>query len=475
MTQLQKAHWIETNVDDVQRLSLLGRAHPTRRFDLYRIMWVRLLLENRWPQFIARALTLLGFAFTILTALAGSRVGSHNFAIIIVWIAWWTLLKLGFIPLGGRSWCSICPVALPGDWLQQGGILTPGRRRFGLNLHWPKSLRGSWLQSSAFLLIGIFSAVTLTDPRVTGWVLLGILFLAVLMSLVFEKRAFCSYLCPIGGFSGLYAKITPVEVRVIEKEICTRHEHKTCYQACPWGIYPLALKNSSACGLCLECLRACPKDNLALNLRPYGDDLSRQPFSSRLDETFLALTMLGSVLAFSAVFLGPWGWIKSAAFEIGSQAWFVYAVSFLFINLFLLPGLFSVSIWLGQKISRSSTPLRAMITNQAQALLPLGLLAWMAFTISFALPKLDLVLAVLNDPFGWGWNIFHFADQALLINISSLSPFLIVALLAVGVFWSGSVTRKVSLSEPDKKDLHNLPVYLFYLTFNIALLWLLIG
>ena len=28
----------------------------------------------------------------------------------VEWIAWWTLLKLVFIPLGGRSWCAICPV-----------------------------------------------------------------------------------------------------------------------------------------------------------------------------------------------------------------------------------------------------------------------------------------------------------------------------------------------------------------------------
>jgi NAD-dependent dihydropyrimidine dehydrogenase PreA subunit len=475
MTQLQKTRWLEPSVDNVRSLPPQARTPTSGRVNLYRIPWVRLLLENRWPQFIARTLTLLGFIFTIFTALTGTRVGSHNFAIIIVWIAWWTLLKLVFIPLGGRSWCSLCPLALPGDWLQQGGILSPGKRKYGLNLRWPKSLRGSWIQSSGFMLIGIFSAVTLTDPRVTGWILLGIFSLPVLMGMVFEKRAFCSFICPIGGFSGMYAKLAPVEVRVIDKEICTRHAHKTCYQACPWGIYPLALKNSSACGLCLECLRACPTDNIALSLRPYGADIDRHQNSSRLDEALLASTMLGSVLAFSALFLGPWGWLKSAAFEIGSQTWFLYAVSFIAINLVLLPGLFSISVWLWQKISRSGIPLGRMIANQAQGLLPLGLLAWIAFTISFALPKLNLILSVLNDPFGWGWNIFHETNHALAIDVSSFSHYLIAILLAIGVFWAGSVTRRLSKVEAAKKDLYNLPVYLFYLSFSIVLLWLLIG
>ena len=68
--------------------------------DLTRIPWARNLLRNRWPQFLLRAVTLAGFVFTILAGLFGSVVGSHNFAIIFVWIAWWTALKLFFI--GGK-------------------------------------------------------------------------------------------------------------------------------------------------------------------------------------------------------------------------------------------------------------------------------------------------------------------------------------------------------------------------------------
>jgi polyferredoxin len=91
-----------------------------QRVNLLKYPWVRSLLTSRWPQFLARGITLAGFTFTIAAGLFGSRVGSHNFAIIFVWIAWWTALKLAFIPLGGRSWCSVCPVPLPGDWLQGG-------------------------------------------------------------------------------------------------------------------------------------------------------------------------------------------------------------------------------------------------------------------------------------------------------------------------------------------------------------------
>ena len=245
------------------------------RMDLASLPWLRPLLDSRWPIFLARCLTLAGFLFTILAGLFGSTVGSHNFAIIFVWIAWWTALKLVFIPLGGRSWCSVCPLPMPGEWLQRGGLVSQARRRLGLGLRWPKKLRGYWLQAGLFLAIGLFSAVTLTDARLTAWVLLGLIALAVVLSLVFERRAFCSYVCPIGGFTGIYAQTAPLEVRVTDPAVCAGHAEKTCYIECPWGLYPLALQDSSACGLCMECLRVCPKDNIALNLRPFGSDLGQ--------------------------------------------------------------------------------------------------------------------------------------------------------------------------------------------------------
>ena len=116
--------------------------------------------------------------------------------------------------------------------------------------------------------------------------------------------------------------------------------------------------------------------------------------------------MLGSALAFSAVFSGPWGALKTAAFRIGSSQWLVYAGLFLALNLLLLPGLFALAVTLGRKLSASPASWRKSIADQAQALLPLGLFTWIAFTISFAFPKFHYVVSVLSDPFGWGWNLF---------------------------------------------------------------------
>ncbi len=442
------------------------------RVDLTRFPRMDVFLRSRWPQFLVRTVTLAGFVFTILAGLLGSVVGSSNFSIIFVWIAWWSGLKLFFIPFGGRSWCSICPIPMPGEWLQNGSVLPPKGKGLGFNLRWPRFLKGNWLQAGGFMLIGLFSAVTLTTPRVTAWVLGGIIILSLVLSLVFERRAFCNYLCPIGGFTGLYAQAGPLEVRVKEAQVCAGHAEKTCYEACPWGQYPLALKSSASCGLCMECLRVCPKDNIAVNLRPWGSDLGPRT-RHRLDETFLGLVMLSSALIDSAVFLGPWGELKAAAYTIGSSAWWIFAAAFLLLTLGLLPGLYALAVWAGQKLSGAKGQLSRALAQQGQVLVPLGLMAWIAFTVSFAFVKFGYVLPVMSDPLGLGWNLLG-TTAAGVGQSTSFSLLLQLTLLVLGLYWASRVAGRIVV-DTERTVRQSVPMIAFSSLFTLAMMWMLVG
>ncbi|NTU65100.1 MAG: 4Fe-4S binding protein [Chloroflexi bacterium] len=181
---------------------------------------VKAALRNRWPQFVIRVIALAGFVVAILSGFVGTPVGNHNFGIVFVWIVWWALLMLIAVPLAGRSWCAVCPIPMPGEWLQNGALLKPRGKGFGLNRKWPRRFRNIWLQNIAFTLLALFSAVVLTQPSVTGVVLLIFLIVALITSVIFERRAFCRYLCPVGGFIGLYSQAAPVEVRVKDPAVC---------------------------------------------------------------------------------------------------------------------------------------------------------------------------------------------------------------------------------------------------------------
>lgn len=454
----------------------------TRRFDLTRLPLVKPLLRSRWPQFLVTVIALSGFLFAIITGLAGTPVGSRNFGIVFVWIAWWALLMLIAVPLLGRGWCSICPIPVPGEWLQRGAVLKPNGRGWGLARRWPRRLRNIWLQNASFALVALFSAVVLTQPAATGIVLAAFLFIAVGASLIFERRAFCRYLCPVGGFIGLYSQIAPIEVRVKDISICAAHTEKTCYigdaegYGCPWQSFPGGLAKNTYCGACMECLRTCPHDNIAINLRPFGDDLIK-PIGRRLDEAFKAFIMLGSAVAYSAVMLGTWGDLKSAAYAVGSGEWFAYAIAFLAFIFGVLPGAFLLAIVAGQRLSGSTAKTKSTFIHMAYALVPLGLAAWIAFSLSFVFTNLSYLWPALSDPLGRGWNLLGAAHAQWTPYLTQAMPMLQAIVLLGGLLWSSATARRIAGERLSARAAmrQSLPVAGFCLIVTAGLLGLLIG
>jgi polyferredoxin len=443
---------------------------------------VKATLRNRWPQFVMRVIALAGFLFAILAGLIGTPVGNHNFSIVFVWIVWWALLMLIAVPLAGRSWCAVCPIPMPGEWLQNGAVLKPRGKGFGLNRKWPRRFKNIWLQNIAFTLLALFSAVVLTQPSITGLVLLLFLIVALVTSLIFERRAFCRYLCPVGGFIGLYSQAAPVEVRVKDPAICAVHTEKSCYTGskdgygCPWLIYPGTLTKNINCGLCMECLRTCTQDNVAFNLRSFGADL-KQPSGSKLDEAFKAFIMLGAALTYSAVMLGPWGVLKSAAYSIGTPQWLVYALTLLGLIYVVLPSAFLIAVGLGRTLAKSKEPLKKSFSAFATVLIPLGLMAWIAFSLSFVFASLSYVWPVLSDPLGAGWNLLGTAGVAWQPYLMSIVPFVQAGVLIGGLLWACVSARRIAAERQTGHGatLQALPVMGFCFVVTIGLLGLLIG
>jgi len=458
--------------------------------ELTRNPLVKGVLKSRWPQWAFFTVLLAMFLFAIFAGIGGTPVGNHNFGIVFVWIAWWAILILVAVPLFGRGWCAVCPIPVPGEWLQRGAVLDPpptneqASKGRWLNLRWPNKLRNIWLQNTSFLLVALFSSIILTTPQVTALVLASMLFLAIGMSLVFERRSFCRYLCPVGGFIGLYAQTAPLELRTKDKSVCVSCEGKPCYNGsqagygCPWQVFPGGLTKNTYCGLCMECLRTCPHDNIAVNIRPFAADLSKP--SARLDEAYKAFIMLGSAMIYAAVLLGPWGSLKSAAYQVGSAAWFVYAAVFLVVILLALPGAFWLvvrfSAYLSllrqksQSVIRRNTSPRSDFSRLATALIPLGLAFWVAFSLSFVLTNGRYILMTLSDPLGWGWNLFGTAQTAWQPVLTFVLAPLQSLVLVGGFAWSARTAQKNAA----EIALSPAPIIVFCLAVTLLMLWLLL-
>ncbi len=429
------------------------------------------LLKNRYPQLGIFIVMLIGFIFAMLAGVIGTPVGSHNFSIVFVWIAWWAILILVAVPFFGRGWCAVCPIPLPGEWIQRGAILDPpDKKPKWLDLRWPNALRNIWLQNIFFLLLALFSSVLLTTPSVTFVVLAAMMFGAIGLSMVFKRRAFCRYLCPVGGFIGLYSQAAPIELRIKDKAACISCAGKSCYNGsesgygCPWDVYPAGLTKNTYCGLCLECIRTCPKDNIAVNLRPFAADLAVP--STRLDEAFKAFIMLGSAMIYAGVLLGPWGTLKNAAYHVGTGAWFIYAPVFLAIIFIVLPGLFS----LGVLQNKSAISFKNRFASLSTVLIPLGLMFWVAFSLSFVLTNATYILATLSDPLGLGWNLIGTANIAWQPVLTAAVAPAQTLVLIVGLLWSVRTAQKTATAI----RVSSMPVILFCLIVTLLMLWLLI-
>ena len=439
--------------------------------DLTRSPIVKGLAKSRYPQLAVSALLLAGYLFAIVAGWIGTPVGNHNFSITFVWIAWWAVLILLAVPFFGRGWCAVCPIPLPGEWLQHGAVLAPpGGKTRRLTLRWPNFLRNIWLQNASFLLLALLSSVLLTAPRVTAIVLAAMLFTAAGLSLVFERRTFCRYLCPVSGFVGIYSQAAPLELRIKEKRVCVACEGKPCYRGsesaygCPWDVFPGGLSKNTYCGLCMECIRACPHDNIAINLRPFAGDLAKP--SARLDEALKAFIMLGSAIVYAAVLLGPWGALKNAAYHVGTLNWFLYAAIFLAVILILLPGLFALCAL----PARDAHAFKARFARLSSVLIPLGLMFWIAFSLSFVLTNATFILASLSDPLGLGWNLFRTADIPWQPLLASLVAPVQTLVLVGGLIWALRIAHRLAA----RLHASRLPISAFCLSLTFVMMWLLL-
>jgi ferredoxin len=452
---------------------------------LNRTSTLKAVLKSRLFQPALQLVMLFGFMLAIFAGFFGTPAGSRNFGIVFVWIVWWALLIIVLVPFFGRLWCTLCPIPAPGEWLQRRAIIRrmPGNLRT-FKKRFPNRLKNMWLQNFGFLTIASFSAVILTRPNVSAGVLLALMVVALALSVLYDNRVYCRYVCPVGGFIGLYAMMSPLELRVRDCQICREHRAKDCVvgnekgYGCPWMVYPGSLTRNTYCGLCFECLKTCPKDNITLRVRPFGSDVFVAK-ERRLDEAYKAFIMLGCAIIYSVVLLGRWGWLKSWANIDSLPHWFFYAAALWASTLVLLPGLFWATTWIGRNIAHAEgIQQRTLFISFAYTLVPLGLAAWIAFSLGFVFVNGSYAISVLSDPFGWGWNLFGTVNAPWTPAAPQLVNFLQVGVLVVGFMIAVNTGYRISrqyFASHRQAFAAILPVTGLLTLITCAFLWLYLG
>jgi polyferredoxin/heme/copper-type cytochrome/quinol oxidase subunit 2 len=433
---------------------------------LQRWPWLKKIVQQRSFHFLVILPNFIVFYLLIISALWGSPVGNRNVAIIFVWILWWFVLKAVIVPLGGRIWCMICPLPAPAEWLSRRTLTgvryvkkpfkTLHHRFTGLQKDWPKILDNIWLQNVLFLTLISFGMILITRPVATAFLFLAILATTLVLALIYRRRIFCRYLCPVGGFLGTYSMASMTELRVIDPEICKKHRQKCCYTgapdgwACPWKQYPGRMKRNNYCGLCTECIKSCPKDNVGFFIRPFGSDR----LLKRYDEMFNVIIMLVVAIAFSITMGGPWAVIKDAANITESRqlgAFVLFIGSIWTLALVVFPGLFVLAGRTANRLAGRPLSPREMTLRLAYILVPVGIFAWIAFSLPMLMVNYGYILNVLSDPLGLGWNLLGTADFAVHPFYPHWIPVIQGTLLLAGLYFGltrGYLGLKMVIADP---------------------------
>ena len=479
-----------------EKLKLFGIIPLEWRFPLTKFKPLRALLKSRWFPFLPIVFNLFIFTIILLAGfIGGLGAGNYNFGVMIVWILWWVLLMMFMVPLIGRFWCMMCPFPLIGDWIQRGKLINVGKQKsWGLGKRWPNKLRNLWPLVILFWVSTWFSGFFTVKPFATFILLGAIILIAIIIALFFEKRTFCLFVCPVSGFQGLYANFSLFGVRSRDPEICKKHVPKTCVvgnekgYGCPWMELPYEMNRNTYCGLCFECLKTCPYDNMDLVLKPFGQDLFAERrrtddvYNRRsTDEAYKALTMIGIFLSFFLAFQGPYGHLRDmvTAKTFGLHGYLGYLLESFTIDFLLIPGSLFLFAWLSKLASRSKeVKLKDVFVNFSYCLVPVGIAIWGAFSLGIIFPNGSYLLHIISDPFSWGWNLFGTASIPWTPFFTGLMPYLQVLVTLGGMLFALDFGYK--FSQRTYKDIGEakrgwIPILIYLILIHIFFVRIFVG
>ena len=415
----------------------LSRSVPKARgVDLLRVPVLGPFLRWKHARTTLQLVLLAAAAVVIMDGLFGPQLAPKNMAGVLPWVHWRGFVALALL-VAGNLFCMACPFML---------TRRPAKALFRAHGHWPRALRTKWLAVGLLLLFfWAYEAFDLwASPWLTAWLAITYFVAAFVIDAFFRGAAFCKYVCPIGHFHFVNSLASPVEVAVREPEICAQCRTRDCIvgryeepralvplgvggnpeapaseasgtsdtletksgeasdpdgprrprergkllqRGCELWLYQETKVGNMDCTFCMECIQACPYDNVGILGRSPARELWEDPlragvgrFSQRPDLAALAL-----FLTFAA-FMNAFGMVTPV---YALEAWMgrvlgiasepvILAILFLAGTVVIPSALVGLAAWASSRLSGSGTSVVREATLYGYALVPVGFGMWVA-------------------------------------------------------------------------------------------------
>jgi ferredoxin len=459
-----------------------------RRFDVLTWPVMGRFLRWRHARLAMQIPVLLLAAWMIFDGLVGPQLAPKNLATVGTWLEYRGLTVLALL-LAGNLFCMACPFMLPrrgGRWIRE-HWLKNGRPA-------PRALRSKWL--AVALVVLFFFAYEYfalwSTPWWTAWVALAYFAVAFAVDTVFQDAAFCKYICPLGQFNFFGSLFSPLEIKVRQPKVCEGCRTKDCITARPsaagmrgWGdqihvldasphlpipadredrgcelnLFQQRKVGNMDCTFCLDCIHACPCENVGIMARTPSKELWTDPWRSGIGRFSQRWDLAALVVVFTfGAFLNAFNMIKpvyglqtrlAEALRTTSRA--PGLVLIFVLGLLVLPAILLSAAGLLTRGQSTDARLGGVVRRYVWALAPMGFGMWLAHYgfhfLTGALTIVPVVQSFLADVGLFGgqirWDLGPLVPQSWLFPIEA-------ALLYLGAMTSIVVAVQIASNDPSR-------------------------
>lgn len=474
-------------------------------FDLLRLPGLRRFFRWRYARFVFQLPLLLLAAFAVFDGLTGDQLAPRNIATTTLWLHYRGLVVLA-LAVVGNAFCAACPLMLTRGLSRKLEHLLPHK------LSWPKALKNKYLVIA--LLLAFFFSYEVFDlwasPFLTAWLVIGYFAGALAVDTLFPAGTFCRYVCPLGNFNFAFSTASPTQIAAVDPDVCSSCADKPClhgresytdpaqaqgyaafiplssvqnangsgfFPGCETGLMVPTVTSNMDCTSCMNCVRACPYDNVALTVRTPGLEWTRAPWAKRGG---LAVTLLGVLLTFwgllnAVAMIGPYyAGAARLAETLGTQnEALLLALIFGAVTLLGLGLTVAVSLLADRLGGVKSTPTAALM-RWGYVLLPLGFGFWAAHYLFHFLTGAASIIPVFTHFFEyWGFDVDPNWQLSRLVPTAWLFP-IGAAFVSLYSLLGLAVALRIALRDFGRRGaLAFWPPFLFVLAFAAFGLWVL--
>lgn len=446
---------------------------PNTALDLLSIPLIGRVLKWRYGRLVLQLPFLVIAVLLVYDGFTGPQTASRNLATVVPWVHYRGIVVLAIL-LVGNLFCMGCPFTLPRTLAKR---LSSSGRRF------PRWLRNKWV--AIFSLFGLFFVYEWLDlwasPALTAWLIVAYFVASFVLEALFKESPFCKYVCPLGVFNWVYSTASPTQIGVKDRAVCASCAGKECVNGsyaresvirideipyidadgvlhykkvevarspsgtlgCGTELFPPQIKSNLDCIYCLDCVRACPHDNIGLLARLPGRELlNPAAWPKRWDVSLLVIALAFMAVTNAFAMVPPVFRLQAQLVSLGiQQEWLVLLLIFGTGNL-VLPVVSALgAAWLGRLLTGDRTSLRDTVAAFAPAFVPLGFGIWIAhYAFHFLIAPLAFIPIVqefLGQPGEWG-------RYGVVLENGWIGLIQVVA-LAGGFLWSMVIAQRAAL------------------------------